>query len=225
MRNKIFTLCFFVLILDQSCFSQNDDFGIWYGLNIESSVNKKLEIDVSAMIRTFDGASKIEQKFLEAGISYKFNKYLSIAASYRIIDKLEDNSELHLRHKSFADVKGTLPVGNFYFSSRFRFQVQKKTFIEKESDKVPDYHGRIKLKLIYKIPQFPVNPYLSVESFVLLFRNSDRLIDKNRLTPGFDYKISKKHSAGIEYIFQRDLLPRISDINIISISYTYSLQL
>ena len=223
MRNKIFIICFFAIILPQICYSQNDDFGIWYGLNAESSLTKKLDIDVSAMIRTFNDASKIEQAFMEAGISYKFNKYLSVAGSYRIINNLENNSEFHIRHKFFADVKGTLPIGNFSFSSRFRLQILKKTFIEKESDKVPDYHGRIKLKLIYKIPRFPVNPYLSVESFIPLYRNSSRLIDKNRFTLGSDYKISKKHSVGLEYIFQRDFKPHISDINIISIGYTYRL--
>jgi hypothetical protein len=220
MKIRRLSICIFVFVLSQLVYSQSDDFGIWYGLNAEFSLNKKLDINVSTMIRTFNNASKMEQAFLEGGVSYKFNKYLSMACSYRVTDNLEDDSEYHIRHKWFADVKGSLPLENFTFSARFRFQVQTKTFYEDEEDKIPDYHGRIRLKVIYKIPQFPVNPYLCIESFSPLFENSDRVIDKNRFTSGFEYKIAKKHSIDAEYIFERDFLPHLSDMHIISINYT-----
>jgi Protein of unknown function (DUF2490) len=208
-----------VLIFPKFVYSQSDDFGIWYGINAGFPLAKKLDINVSTVIRTFNNASKINQGYLEGGVSYKFNKYLSVAGSYRFIDNRENNSEFHIRHKWFADVKGSFPLENFLFSARFRFQIQTKTFIENEKDRIPDYHGRIKLKALYKIPEFPVNPYLSVESFSPMFVSSERLIDKNRFTIGFEYKITKIHSIEAEYIFQRDFLPHLSDIHIISINY------
>ena len=219
MKIRGLAVCLFIFFIPKTGYSQSTDFGIWYGANGEYSLNKKIDIDVSAMIRTFDNASKIDQAFLEGGLSYKFNKYLSSAVSYRITENLEDNTEYHIRHKWFADIKCTLPLKNFSFSARLRFQIQKKTFYENPGDKIPDYHSRFKLKGIYKIPKFPVNPYLSIESFSAMFENSERLIDKNRFTLGFEYKIAKKHSVEAEYIYQRDYLPHISDINIISINY------
>lgn len=219
MKITRLSICIFILIFPKLVYSQSDDFGIWYGFNAGYSLAKKLDINVSTVIRTFNNASKIEQAYLEGGVSYKFNKYFTTAVSYRIINNLEDDSEFHIRHKWFADIKGSFPLGNFSFSARFRFQVQTKTFFENAKDRIPDYHGRIKLKAVYKIPEFPVNPYLCIESFSPLFENSERLIDKNRFTSGFEYKITKKHLMEAEYIFQRDFLPHLADMHIISINY------
>lgn len=217
IRRLLISVLFIILL--QAGYSQGDDFGIWYGINAELRLVKKLDVNVSTVVRTFDNASKIEQGYLEGGVSYKFNKYLSFAASYRIINTVENDSRYHLRQKWFTDIKGSYPVGKFSFSARFRFQVQTRTFIEKVADKIPDYHARIKFKAIYKIPDFPVNPYLCYESFSPLFSNSDRLIDKNRFTAGAEYKISKMHSIEAEYIYQRDYMPQLADMNIVSITY------
>ena len=221
MKSKRLAVGILFLILSRIIYCQNDDFGIWYGVNAEYSINKTLEIDVSTMVRTFSNASKVEEAFLEGGVTYKFNKYFSIAGGYRFTENLEDNNEFHIRHKWLADLKGSLPLENFSFSARFRFQVQSKTFYEKESDKLPYYHGRLKFKAIYKTPKFPVNPYLEMESFSALFENSKRVIDKNRFSAGLEYKIAKKHFIEAEYMFQRDYLPHLSDMNIFSIEYNF----
>jgi len=52
-----------------------------------------------------------------------------------------------------------------------------------------------------------------------MYVNSDRFIDKERFTLGFEYKISKKQAIEAEYIYQRDY---VSDIQIISINYFFS---
>jgi hypothetical protein len=40
---------------------------------------------------------------------------------------------------------------------------------------------------------------------------------------GLDFSIAKHHSASLEYIYQRDYLPNLSDINVISITYNIKL--
>ena len=219
VKDRIFLLTFVFVIICRSGFSQDHDFGIWYGINTESSITKKLELDVSAMIRTFNNASKIEQSYIEGGLSYKFNKYFLAAGSYRLINTIEDDDLFHLRHKFMSDVKGTLPLKDFTFSLRLRLQIQKRTFYEIGDNKTPETTGRIKLKGVYNIPKFPVNPYISYESFSQMFENSDRLIGKERISVGFEYKIVKNHSVEAEYIFERDFIPRVSDISIIAFSY------
>jgi hypothetical protein len=171
------------------------------------------------MVRTFSNASKIEQAFLEGGISYKFNKYFLLAGSYRLANNIEDDDFFHLRHKFMSDLKGTLPVADFTFSLRLRLQTQIMTYFEPGDDKAPDFTGRIRLKCQYNIPKFPVNPYISYESFSPMFENSDRLIGKERVSVGFEYKIVKNHSVEAEYLFERDFIPRISDISIIAFNY------
>jgi len=212
-------ICFSIFIISQFAYCQNDDFGIWYGLNAEYSINKKWEVDLSPMVRTFMNASTIEQAFLEGGVTYKFNKHFSAALAYRLTENRESNSEYHIRHKYFADLKGSEDLWLFSFTGRFRFQRQDKTFFDSKNDKIPDYYGRFKIKSKFRTPSFPVNPYVYIETFCRMFEETKKRFDKNRFSIGFEYKISKKQSAEAEYIFERDFLPHLLDTNIVSLNY------
>lgn len=221
MTTKKSILSFLLISITTIVISQDKDFGIWYGISTEHNVFKKLELDLSTCIRTFDNASKIEEAFLAGGLTYKFNKYLSVAGSYRITENIEDDNAYHLRHKWFVDLKGLLSFGDLSLSGRFRFQERYKTYFEDEGDKTPDSHGRIRLKAQYDIPSFPINPYVAEEIFCPMFTKTTRYIDKNRFTFGLEYNISKRHSIEAEYIFQRDYLPKLSDIHLIFINYNF----
>ena len=220
---KKWYLVLLILIIPISVYSQEKDFGIWYGISLKHELRKKLNLEISPVVRTFDKASKIDEEYIEAGLEYKLNKNLSTMASYRLTNKLEINSKYYFQHKVFLDLKGSLPVSNFSFSCRLRLQVRTKTYIENANDMLPDYTGRVKLKAVFKTPGFPVNPYIYVETFSPLFINKDRTIEKSRYAAGMEFKISKRHSVEAEYIFQRDFLPHISDINVISICYNLRL--
>jgi len=219
VKGRIILLALVFVIICRSTFSQDHDFGIWYGINTESSITKKFELDVSAMIRTFNNASKTEQLFLEAGASYKFSKHISAAGSYRLTNMLEDDDQYHLRHKFMTDLKGTLPLNDFSFSARFRLQLQSRTYVEDIGDDASNFTGRFRVKCLYNIPKFPVNPYVCIETFSSLFEESEKIIGKERFTAGFEYKIIKKHSIEAEYIYERDFIPRVSDISIIAFNY------
>ena len=211
----LITLC----ILSLAASGQDKDFGIWYSVSAEHKLTKKLEIDLSTDIRTFNNASKIEEAFIEGGITYSLAKHITLAGSYRLTDKIENNNSYYYQHKIFLDLKGNVPSGNFSFSGRLRFQTRTKTYIQEESDNRPDYTGRIKVKAVYKTPVFPINPYVYIESFCPMFTEKTRTIEKNRFAAGLEFSIAKHHSAEIEYIFQRDYIPHLSDINIIFVNY------
>jgi hypothetical protein len=208
-----------LLLLFSSAFAQNTDFGIWYGASLKHEIVKNLDIEASGMLRTFENASKTDQWFLEIGTGYKLNDYLSIAGSYRFIRKLEDDLQLHLQHKIFVDVKGTLKLSDISFTARLRYQVRYSTYFEYIDDKIPDQTLRLKFKGTYKTSSSPVNPYLYFESFIPLNKEPERFVGKNRIAAGAELKIIKGHSVEAEYIFERDWLPNISDISIISIGY------
>lgn len=200
-------------------FSQEKDFGIWYSVTTDFNIVKKLKLDFDVNVRTNDNASEIEEAFFDIGLTYKVNKYLSAAASYRFTEFQEKQNEFYPRHKWFADVKGRLPVGDFDISTRLRFEQRYKTYFKDENDKEPQEHLRIKPKIQYDIPSFPVNPYLYAELFFPVFNQEKSNLDKARYSAGIQYNIAKKHSVELEYIFQRDYYPRMSDENIISINY------
>jgi hypothetical protein len=221
MKLKLILFLFLTIIILQPVKSQNSAFGMWYGLNAEYSINKKFEADLSGSLRTYNQGKNIEQSFLEGGLTYKFNKYFSSSLSYRFTEKIERNQNFYPRHKLFISAKGTLPAGNFSFSTRLMLQYQNKTYIEKLSDEIPEYALRVKLKAIFGIPSFPVNPYLYYESFSGLNGTSTHIIDKERFSAGIELKITQKHSVDLEYILQRDFEPNIFNLNIISLNYNF----
>lgn len=218
MIKKCFILLF-LIVLPFTLFSQNKDFGIWYGISAEHKLAKKLELDISANIRTFSTASKIEEAFLEGGLTYNLKKHLSVAGSYRLSKNIENNNSLYYQHKMFLDLKGSLSLGKLNFSGRLRFQARTKTYITSESDKLPDYTGRIKFKALFKTQTFPVDPYIYAETFCPMFSDKSGTIGKNRFSAGIEIRVLKKHSVDLEYIFQRDYQPHLSDINILSVNY------
>ncbi|MFZ0280693.1 MAG: DUF2490 domain-containing protein [Bacteroidales bacterium] len=221
MRIKKAVFLFILIGSGLAGYSQKKDFGIWYGVAAEHKLADKLELDLSGVLRTFKDASKIEEFFLEAGLTYKFNDYFSAGASYRITENIEDDDAFHIRHKWFVDAKGTLPAGDLTVTARARFQQRYKTYFEDEEDKIPDSHVRTRLKVHYDIPNFKINPYLAAELFLPAFADVEKTVDKYRLSIGADYSFAKKHTVELEYIFQRDYLPKLSDINLISLQYNF----
>lgn len=203
--------------------AQNKDFGIWYGTSASKGITEKLDLELAGMVRTFRDAKKVDQAFIEAGVKYKVNNYLSAAFAYRLLGALENDNRYYAQHKLFLDLIGDAKISNFTFSGRFRFQTRIRTHLEYYSDKFPDYTGRLKGKVMYRTPSFPVNPYFYYEAFCPMFVKSDRVIGKQRFSLGIQYKTAKKHTIDVGYIRQRDFLPYISDISIISLEYNFKL--
>lgn len=220
---RLLTVLLPVFFFFQNSFSQEKDFGIWYSFNAEMELAKKLEIDFWGNLRTFRNASKIEEGFGEAGLTYKILKNLSIGGKYRFTMRLEDDDIYHPRHKWIGDLKARTDLGNIELSGRVRLQRQDKTYFEDADDEIPDYYTRLRLKTEYKTPSFPVNPFVSFETFSRVFEEADMTIEKYRLEIGFEYKIGKKHLAELKYLFQRDHQPRLSDISIIELAYNLKL--
>lgn len=219
MSKKALLMFAAILISSVTAHSQKNDFGIWYSISAEKDVVKNLELDVDLNVRTFKDASKIEEAFLDIGLTYKFSKFLSVAAGYRFTEFMEDDDTFHPRHKWFTDLKGKVTFGDFDISARLRYQQRYKTYFEDENDKESKKIGRTKLSILYDIPSFSLNPYVSAELFFPVFLETSRTIEKSRLTAGFEYNFSKKHSVEAEYLFQRDNYPKLLEMNIISLNY------
>jgi len=208
------------LLLPLAAGAQDDDFGIWYSATAKVGITNHIDADISAELRTYDNAGKIEQGFLEAGVDYKLTDYLSAGASYRITEAFEeDDSKYHPQHKLFLELKTNIKPGKFTFQGRVRYQTRFKTYFEDADDEIPDHTVRIRIKAIYRTPALPLNPFVYSETFIPLFRESERFVGKYRLAAGLEYKISGRHSIEAAYLFQRDYLPRLSDEHIMQVGY------
>jgi len=218
IKRKLSLISLFLLLAAVS-HSQDDDFGVWVNMTVRHGIIKNLDAELSGSIRTINNSSQIEQTFIEGGLQYDLSKYFSLSGYYRLINSLENDSKYYFRHRFALDFQGSVPVRNFSFSARARLQMTTKTYIEDDEDLKPYYYGRIKVKGAYKIPSFPLKPYLYYEPLVPLSSGSGFQIDRHRISAGAELQISMKSILELEYIFQRDYQPHISDINIASITY------
>lgn len=199
--------------------AQDKDFGIWYSVSAQKEIAKDLDIEADINLRTWHDAGEIDEGFIDAGLGYKISKNFSAALTYRFTEMIEKDDNLHPRHKWFADFRAKTAIGDLDLSGRLRFQQRFKTYFRDENDKESKEHLRFRIKAAYDIPKFPLNPYITSELFFPIFDHVSRTVDKQRFAGGFEYKISKKHSVELEYIFQRDFYPDWVDMNIITVSY------
>jgi hypothetical protein len=201
---------------------QENDFGAWYGAEIDHSFSKRIDASLKASLRTYKDAKVLDEAFIEGELSYGFNDYFSVAGSYRLSEVSDGNDGNHIRHKLFAIIKGKVPVDRFTFSARAMFQTTIRTYVEDEDDKRIFYTGRLKLKAAYNTKSFPIDPYIGFESFTKITVSPEYIIDKARFGAGFDYKISKNHSVQLEYVLERDAIPELYYIHIVSAIYNFS---
>jgi len=219
---KKWTFTILILLMPLSAGAQSDDFCIWYSLSAKAGITNRIDAEISGELRTYKNAGRTEQGFFELGATYKLKDFLSVGLSYRFIEAFEDDLKYHPQHKIFADLNGTFKFGRFTLQDRVRYQIMSKTYFEYADDKIPDQTIRFRLKLIYRTPSFPLNPYIFSETFIPVFNDPERLIGKSRLSAGAEYSISKMQSVKLGYIFQRDWLPSLSDDHIIQVGYNFS---
>jgi opacity protein-like surface antigen len=231
MMMMIKRFCFLTLsiLLPGALTAQDTDFGIWYETKGDYGIVKGLRFDLEASIRTDQNASSTNSFYLEPGLRYKFNDYFSAGIYYRFIEKKEtiDKSEgiykFYPRHRWFVQMKGNLPVNRFTLSARYRLQQQFKTYIDVPEDEKPQWVHRLRLELDYDIKGLPLMPFINVEAQSILFEPDDIAVENWRYMAGLEYTFDKKHTFGLEYIYNVSKVTKPAYMNIIGVTYSIKL--
>ena len=217
------TVIFILSGMGATALAQEKDFGLWYSISAEKKISKKFDFESDINLRTYHDAGEIEEGFIDVGLKHKINKTFSAGLTYRFTERMEKDDNFHPRHKWYADFRAKKALGDLDISGRLRFQQRFKTYFRDENDRESKEYLRFRIKAAYDIPKCPLNPSMSYELFFPVFDDIRKTIDKQRFKGGFEYNISKKQSLEIEYIFQRDLHPKPTDMNIISLNYNIKL--
>lgn len=212
------------LLMPAALFGQKTDFGIWYEVKAEKKIIDNLRFDLEASIRTDQDASRIDKFYIEPGLRYKFNDYLAAGLYYRLIEQKENDGSYHPRHRWFMQVRGTAPsLYRFTFATRYRIQQQFKTYIKDPDDEVPGWYHRLRFELDYDIKGIPLKPYINVEMHSQLFNANEYTIDKWRSMIGAEYRLNKRHTFGLEYIYNDSRVTKPAYMNIIGVTYSIKL--
>jgi predicted porin len=224
MTIRTTVLILFAFLLPAAVAGQKTDFGIWYEAKAEKKIIGNLRLDLETSIRTDRNAAHIDKYYIEPGIRYKFNDYLAAGLYYRLIKQNEDDGNYHVRHRWFLQVKGTAPeLYRFTFALRSRIQQQIKTYIEDPHDEVPGWYHRLRFELDYDIRGLPLKPYVNVEMHTMLFSPNEYTADKWRSMIGAEYTFNKRHTFGLEYIYNDSRVTKPAYENILGVTYSVKL--
>ncbi len=219
--NRKVILSIMMLSMSMAAYTQNKDFGLWLGAGARHEILRNLDIEVKGSLRTNTNSSIVDQYFIQGGVNYSFNRYLSAGINYRLIKKLEDNSDYYYRHKYLIGLTAKVPAGNFTFSGRAMYQIANKTYIENENDLIAEKTARFRLKSNYKIQQTPLKPYLDLETFIPIAEDSGFEIAKYRFSAGTELKLSRSSSLDLSYIHEKRNNSAVSVMNIFSLGYQF----
>ncbi|HNW57494.1 MAG TPA: DUF2490 domain-containing protein [Bacteroidales bacterium] len=220
MKIRKIALIATALILSSQIFAQDNKFGIWYGADASKKIAKGLKAEVAGALRTDENGSNIESFYFEGGLNYKFNKFISAGAYYRCIEQKENDGDFYFRHRFYADLKGTVPMGRFTLSARYRFQEQKKTYIKSVDDEDATFYNRFKFELDYNIPRIPLTPSAFVEFSGQAMTSNDIMIEKRRVGGGLKYSITRKQSVSLDYIYLSSKVSNPAYFNVLSLNYS-----
>ena len=218
------TVVLIALLLSGLAAGQTPDYGIWYEAKADKKIWKGLRADFEASIRTNENARNIEKFYFEPGLRYKFNDYLNAGVYYRLIEQKEKDGKFHARHRWFVQLKATAPsVARFTFAARYRIQQQFKTYIEDPGDEDAQWYQRVRLELDYDIKGIPLRPFVKAEMHMQLFDPNEYAVDKWRTMLGVEYTLNKKHTFGLEYIYNDSRVTKPPYENLLGVTYSVSL--
>ncbi|HEX2968634.1 MAG TPA: DUF2490 domain-containing protein [Bacteroidales bacterium] len=211
-------LCFCAgLLLISLSYSQRTDLGIWYNLSADQKLTRKIDLNIILTLRTDENASRVEEGFMEGGLSYSLSKYISLAGKYRFTADRRSDGFYGASHKWFGDLNGFIRPGNFGLSGRLRYQRSYGISPGKENIGYEGSHLRYLAKAVYLNSALPIDPFIYAEFFDPLDDNCNKTFDKTRLSAGVDYKTRKKNMFEAGYILQQNKRNEI--FHIISITY------
>ena len=137
------------------------EFGARASAAVSWKATDRLSVGLEEEARLYD--MSFGRLYTTADLSYKFGRHLKAGAGYSYI-AVSDEGEWKNRHRGFADVTGSVKVGDFKLSLRERFQATYKAYdINTFQQPQTAYALKSRFKVVYDIPRCSWNPYISAE--------------------------------------------------------------
>jgi len=216
-------ILFFLLIAIPECFAQINDAGLWTSVTLEKKLNRKITLGISEEFRFNENISELSTFFTEAAVEYEFTKAIAISGGYRFINKRRVDDSYSKRHRFLANLVLKWKFGEFNTSVRLRYQSQFSDIESSNDGSVPKNYLRTKLSVKYDLDK-RYTPFISGETYYHTNNSDGILFDNFRLSAGIEYDFSKKSSAELGYIFDREVNINEPWTNyIIALSWKYRL--
>ena len=204
----------------------NQTFESWNALQLQYEPIEKLSLSLEAQLRLKSVGDSYNMSFVEVQAQYDLKPFLAIGAGYRNSDRLDDvgkkqGHEKYNRFFGFAQAKTTFDR----FDLRFRVQHQVKTQRDVTEDPKENSRWRYKFSSRYNVPNWDVDPRVSIEFFMLDEFYSTEAYDKFRLSLGSKKRFSNTSALSFKYLFEKEVgITAPASYHILSLRYEFLFQ-
>lgn len=222
MFKKAQLIFVFSLFLSNFSFAQKQkDATFWPGINVEKKINKRFSAICFSQLALNQNYAEIGSVFLDLGLSYKINNYISVSGNYRFVKLRNLDNYYNDVQRLYADLTFSKGYKKFYFQFRSRIQEQNYGIDFFDHSRPNKYFSRNKITAYYRFNR-TYSLSLSGEQFYRL--NKRNKTEAIRLGIDFAYKFNLKNRIDIFYMnqFQKNIKnPRIDFITGITYGYKF----
>jgi hypothetical protein len=227
IRSFLFTCIilfhFLLSAQDEMIQANNQSFQSWNALQIQYSPIDKLSLDIETQLRLKSMGDTYNMSFIQLEAQYEPQPYIEVGVGYRNFDRLDDIGKQQ-GHEKFNRFYGYVQAKKSFerFDIRFRLQHQVRNQIDNSESPKNNSKWRYKLSSIYNIPNWALDPRLSIEFFMLDEFYSKEAYDKYRLYIGTKKRFSKSRALSFKYLFEKNIgINGSKPFHILSLRYEY----
>jgi hypothetical protein len=202
--------------------AQENDFQVWTDVSLNKKLTNKWDLSFEQNVRFGNNVTQLSKSYSNLSAGYSVADYLKLSLLYRFV--IRNKTDYYGLGHSFAlDATLKQKFNRLKLSMRNRFMLKYSEILSSENGKVPDRYYRTKIELTYNIRNIPVDPSVTVESFLLLPKGDAATFDAIRTAFGLEYSINK-HQALDAYWLNEWGLNKEAGINdyVLGLSYSYS---
>ena len=227
IRSFLFTCIilfhFLLSAQDEMIQANNQSFESWNALQIQYSPIDKLSLDIETQLRLKSMGDTYNMSFIQLEAQYEPQPYIEVGVGYRNFDRLDDIGKQQ-GHEKFNRFYGYVQAKKSFerFDIRFRLQHQVRNQLDNSESSKNNSRWRYKLSSIYNIPNWALDPRLSIEFFMLDEFYSKEAYDKYRLSLGTKKRFSKSRALSFKYLFEKNIgINGSKPFHILSLRYEY----
>ena len=227
IRSFLFTCIilfhFLLSAQDEMIQENNQSFQSWNAFQIQYSPIDKLSLDIETQLRLKSMGDTYNMSFIQLEAQYEPQPYIEVGVGYRNFDRLDDIGKQQ-GHEKFNRFYGYVQAKKSFerFDIRFRLQHQVRNQLDNSESPKNNSRWRYKLSSIYNIPNWALDPRLSIEFFMLDEFYSKEAYDKYRLSLGTKKRFSKSRALSFKYLFEKNIgINGSKPFHILSLRYEY----
>jgi hypothetical protein len=203
LKNKVTSIFILLVLITGKLFAQVNDAGLWASVTAEKKITSQLKISLEEQFRLHENYSQPNIFFSELDLDYRLLKNLSVGIGYRFIQSHEPDNNYSFYHRLILDLTYRIKVNRFKVDLRPRYEREYRKIFSSENGKMG--RERVRAKATFKYDFYSrIKPYLATELF-MRNKNSGFLINQYRLEAGINYEFSKKTTANLFYLTNREV--------------------